>query len=99
MSVCKAAIATMQAQAEQAQIRHRDDGTPIYRFCVDKWADARTLKAMLAALVGQMETYQNEVRRAQGREMDGLRVNGRELQVRLMNYQTGLAKLESEKKL
>lgn len=87
-------IAALQQQVEVSQISRRNDGTPIYRFGPDKWADANTLMAMLAKLITSMEALQAEVRKATGGEAPELRQMGIDLQARLMNYQTGLAKIK-----
>lgn len=83
-------IAQLQAQSEQAQIKQREDGTYIYRLGPDKWADAQTLQRLLAKLVQTMESHQEKVSVASSQEIEGLLVDWNELQVRMMNYQTGL---------
>ncbi len=87
-------IAGLQKASEASQIGRREDGTPIYRFAPDKWADAQTLQRMLVAIVAKMQDLQAEVKKARGSEAPRLRWQGIDLQARLMNYQTGLAKLK-----
>ena len=65
-------IVELQQQAEASQVSRRNDGTPIYRFGPDKWADAHTLQGLLVKVAAHMEA----------------------LQARLMNYQTGLARIK-----
>ena len=87
-------IAGLQRKAEAGQISRRTDGTLIYRFGPDKWADATTLQRMLIVIAARMEHLQAEVKKATGGEAPSLRQRGIELQTRLMNYQTGLLKIE-----
>ena len=65
-------IAALQRQSDADQISRRADGTVIYRFGPDKWADAHTLQGLLVKVAAHMEA----------------------LQARLMNYQTGLARIK-----
>ena len=87
-------IVELQRKAEAGQISRRTDGTLIYRFAPDKWADASTLQRMLTVIAGKLEHLHAEVKKATGGEAPSLRQRGIELQTRLMNYQTGLAKLK-----
>ena len=87
-------IAALQQQADASQISRRADGTVIYRFAPDKWADAQTLQGLLVKVVSLMEALQVEVRKATGSEAPSLRSRGIDLKARLMNYQTGLLKLK-----
>lgn len=87
-------IAALQRQAEASQVGRRSDGTPIYRLASDRWADIVTLKAMLGKLIGQMEALQAEVRKATGKEAPQFRGRSLQLQARLMNYQTGIKKIQ-----
>lgn len=87
-------IVELQQQAEAGQVSRRNDGTPIYRFGPDKWADAHTLQGLLVKVAAHMEALQAEVRKATGGEAPELRQRGIDLQARLMNYQTGLAKIK-----
>jgi hypothetical protein len=87
-------IAALQRQADASQISRRADGTVIYRFGPDKWADAHTLQGLLVKLIASMEELQVEVRKATGAEAPSLRSRGIDLKARLMNYQTGLLKLK-----
>ena len=87
-------IAALQQQADASQISRRADGTVIYRFGPDKWADANTLQGLLVKVLVMMEALQAEVRKATGAEAPSLRQRGIDLQARLMNYQTGLAKIK-----
>jgi hypothetical protein len=87
-------IVELQQQAEASQVSRRNDGTPIYRFGPDKWADAHTLQGLLVKVAAHMEALQAEVRKATGGEAPELRQRGIDLQARLMNYQTGLAKIK-----
>ena len=87
-------IVELQQQAEASQVSRRNDGTPIYRFGPDRWADANTLQSLLVKLIASMEELQVEVRKATGAEAPSLRSRGIDLRARLMNYQTGLLKLK-----
>lgn len=87
-------IAALQQQADASQISRRADGTVIYRFGPDKWADAHTLQGLLVKVAAHMEALQAEVRKATGGKAPELRQRGIDLQARLMNYQTGLAKIK-----
>ncbi len=87
-------IAALQQQADASQISRRADGTVIYRFAPDKWADANTLHGLLIKVMARMEDLQAEVRKATGSEAPSLRRRGIDLQARMMNYQTGLAKIK-----
>lgn len=87
-------IVELQQQAEASQVSRRNDGTPIYRFGPDRWADANTLHGLLIKVMARMEDLQAEVRKATGSEAPSLRRRGIDLQARMMNYQTGLAKIK-----
>lgn len=87
-------ISELQRRSETSQVRRRSDGTPIYRFGIDKWADITTLQAMLGKLVSQMEALQAEVKQATSKEADRYRSRSLQLQIRLMNYQTGIKKIQ-----
>lgn len=91
-------IAALQRRADADQISRRADGTVIYRFGPDKWADAHTLQGLLVKVAAHMEALQAEVRKATGGEAPELRQRGIDLQARLMNYQTGLAKIKGEQR-
>ena len=87
-------IVELQQQAEASQVSRRNDGTLIYRFGPDRWADASTLQSLLVKLIASMEELQVDVRKATGAEAPSLRSRGIDLKARLMNYQTGLSKLK-----
>lgn len=91
-------IDELQRAVEAAQISKRSDGTPIYRIGDNRWADERTLKSLLAKLVGLIECHAQKQRSATGGEMPKLRDELIDLQCRLMNYQTGLYKLAQRKR-
>ena len=87
-------IAGLQKASEMAQISRRSDGTLIYRIGPTRWVDAVTLEKMLVKLAEKMEELRQRIRNATAGEVGTLRAEGTQCQLRLMNYQTGLAKIK-----
>ena len=70
-------IAGLQKAAEAGQISRRTDGTLIYRIAPDRWVDGNTLQSMLEALLAKMQGLNQRLKGATAKEVDRLKVEGR----------------------